>query len=64
MCSQNLAIKKGVKVKMMVSDHASRVDLMKKHLRSLMTSLNKQQIDPVFEAKLFDVTTYLPNLIF
>ena len=39
---------------MMVSDHASRVGLMKRHLKSLMSSLNKQQIEPVFEAKLFD----------
>ena len=38
----------------MVSDHASRVGLMKRHLKSLMSSLNKQQIEPVFEAKLFD----------
>ena len=40
---------------MMVSDHASRVEVMKKHLKNLMAKLNRQKVQPVFEARFFDV---------
>ena len=56
-----IAVKRGVIVKMIVSDHATRIGLMKKHLEYLSTYLNRQKLKPAFEVRLLDVS-YRKNL--